>query len=124
LFDDAIITPLKMAEVLDKSEKTLGQLVDELPIYPTIREEIKCPDEIKSDVIVGLTNDFLKEFKETSVLDGIRVTLDDGWVLIRQSNTSPIIRLTAEAKNQESLNRIKTEFMHRLQEKIDEIKNL
>jgi len=120
LFDDAIVTPLKMAEVLQSNEKALDELVGELPLYPTVREEIKCPDDIKFNVIEQLTNKLTSEFKDTSVLDGIRVNLDDGWVLIRPSNTGPIIRLTAEADDQTSLDGIKNDFMQRLQKIINE----
>jgi len=120
LFDDAIVVPLKMAEVLQDNEKTLSELVDELPMYPTVREEIDCPDDIKTNVIETLKNELTKEFDNTSILDGIRVTLDDGWVLIRQSNTGPIIRLTAEADDESSLTRLTTQFMQRLQKVIDE----
>jgi phosphomannomutase len=120
LFDDALVVPLKMAEVLQNSKRSLGELVEELPLYPTVREEINCPDEIKFDVILTLKDELVKEFENTNVLDGIRVTLDDGWVLIRQSNTSPIIRLTAEADTKDSLGRITTEFLQRLQRIIDD----
>jgi len=120
LFDDALVVPLKMAEVLEKNEKPLSSLVDELPMYPTVREEIDCPDDIKSVVIQSLTDSILTQFDNTSVLDGIRVTLDEGWVLIRQSNTSPIIRLTAEADTKTSLTTIATKFRQMLQKIIDE----
>lgn len=114
LFDDALVVPLKMAEVLDNTESCLSELVDMLPMYPTVREEIKCPDDIKTSVIETLTKDLLSEFTNTNVLDGIRVTLDNGWVLIRQSNTSPIIRLTAEADDASSLHEITSVFMEKL----------
>ncbi len=120
LFDDAIVVPLKMAEILQDNEKTLGELVDELPTYPTAREEIGCPDNIKTNVVETLKNELTKEFENTSILDGVRVTLDEGWVLIRQSNTGPLIRLTAEADNQTSLDSIKKDFMQRLQKIINE----
>ena len=42
--------------------------------------------------------------------DGIRLVFEDGWVLIRASNTSPIIRLTAEAKDQDRMNELIEEF--------------
>jgi len=120
LFDDALIVPLKIAEVIDKSDQSLSELVNTLPIYPTVREEIDCPDEIKFSVIEQLTKELTSEFDQTNEMDGIRVSLDDGWVLIRQSNTSPIIRLTAEANTQESLQQITHEFQQRLQKVIDQ----
>ncbi|MFO7677839.1 MAG: hypothetical protein R6V50_05610 [Thermoplasmatota archaeon] len=122
LFDDALVVPLKMAEVLDKTDAALSALVDELPMYLTNREEINCPDDIKSIVIDELTKELIGEFNNTNVLDGIRVTLEKGWVLIRQSNTSPIIRLTAEADDHSSLGEITTTFMKKLKRIIDKKK--
>ena len=122
LFDDAMVTPLKMAELLQNNTKTLSEMVGELPMYPTVREEIKCPDDIKFKVIEQLSNELCSKYKNTSTLDGIRVNLDDGWVLIRPSNTGPVIRLTAEADSQKSLNTIKSEFMQKLQKIINENK--
>jgi len=123
LFDDALVVPLKMAELLQNNEKTLGELVSKLPTYPTAREEIECPDDIKSDVIETLKQNLTKEFKNTNTLDGIRVTTNQGWVLIRQSNTGPLIRLTAEADNNDSLNMLKKQFMDRLYKIITEKQN-
>ena len=109
-FDDAIIVPLKIAEILDKSGNNLNDLVKKIPVYPTIKKEIECNDKIKFKVVKKLKENILNEYKKTNTLDGIRVELDNGWVLIRPSNTSPIIRLTAEANNQNFLNEIANKF--------------
>ena len=55
IFDDAMVVPLKIAEILDNSEKSLGELVDEIPTYPTRRIEIDygrkgAPDDPGGDV--------------------------------------------------------------------------
>ena len=123
-FDDALVVPLKIAEILDNAGKTLGELLEEVPIYPTRKEEIECADQIKFDVVNKLKNVFKTEFKNTNTLDGIRINLDEGWVLIRPSNTSPIIRLTVEADNEDVLNQLATEFKKRTEEIIEEVKGI
>lgn len=122
LFDDAMVVPLKIAEILDKTGKTLGDLLEEVPTYPIRKEEIECADDIKFDVVNKLKNVIKTEFKDTNTLDGIRINLEEGWVLIRPSNTSPIIRLTTEADNQNLLNQLSIEFKKRTKEIIEEIK--
>jgi phosphomannomutase len=55
-------------------------------------------------------------------MDGVRVDFAEGWVLIRPSNTSPIIRLTSEADNETILNDLTTRFMTRTYEIIEQMK--
>jgi phosphomannomutase len=122
LFDDALVVPLKIAEILDNAGKTLEELLKEVPTYPTKKEEIECADQIKFDVVNKLKNAFKTEFENTNTLDGIRINLDEGWVLIRPSNTSPIIRLTVEADDETVLNQLAKEFKKRTEEAIEEVK--
>jgi len=118
-FDDALVIPLKIAEILDKNEKTLGELVEEVPTYPTKKKEIECDDQIKFDVIERLKFELSKEFENINAMDGVRVDLEDGWALIRSSNTSPIIRLTIEADNEKVLSQLTTQFEEKTEEIID-----
>ncbi|UCD13335.1 MAG: hypothetical protein JSW60_07195 [Thermoplasmatales archaeon] len=122
LFDDAIVVPLKMAEVLDNTEKTLGELAAEIPTYPIRKEEIDCSDLIKFEVVERLKTEFSREFENVNTMDGVRVELNDGWVLIRPSNTSPIIRLTVEANDENVLRQLTTQFMERVTEVIENVK--
>ena len=121
-FDDALVVPLKIAEILDKNEKTLGELVEEVPIYPTRKKEINCDDQIKFDVIERLKIELSKEFENINEMDGVRVDLEDGWALIRSSNTSPIIRLTTEADDEKVLSKLTTHFEEKTEEIIEKFK--
>ena len=47
---------------------------------------------------------------KVETIDGVKIWLDDGWVLLRPSNTQPVIRMFVEAKNYSRLNEIKKEF--------------
>jgi phosphomannomutase len=111
LFDDALVVPLKIAEILEQTKKPLHELVTLIPTYPTKKEEIECADEIKFDVVKHLKQQLVKEFTHVNTMDGVRVDFPDGWVLIRPSNTSPIIRVTAEADTEAILNDLTTRFM-------------
>ncbi len=122
LFDDAIVVPLKIAEILDNTKSSLSEIAKEIPIYPTNKEEIPCPDEIKFDVIDKLKNELSAEYSDINVMDGIRINLGNGWVLIRCSNTSPVIRLTTEADSEKIVNEITTEFKKKTEEIIKQVK--
>jgi phosphomannomutase len=122
LFDDALVVPLKIAEILEHVKKPLHELVSEIPMYPTKKEEIECADEIKFDVVQQLKQKLTKEFEHVNTMDGVRVDLPDGWILIRPSNTSPIIRLTTEADNETILEDLATQFLARTHEIIENMK--
>jgi phosphomannomutase len=121
LFDDALVVPLKIVEILEQEKKPLHDLVLEIPTYPTKKEEIECADEIKFDVIKKLKQKLSKEYKQVNTMDGVRIDFEDGWVLIRASNTSPIIRLTTEADNVNILQELTSKFMIETQEIIQNI---
>ena len=110
LFDDALVVPLKIAEVLQNTEKTLAEMKDEIPSYPTKKKEISCGDDIKFDVMKKLKKSFTEMYENTNTLDGVRIDFPEGWVLVRASNTSPLIRLTVEAKTQRQVDDFVTTF--------------
>jgi phosphomannomutase/phosphoglucomutase len=122
LFDDALVVPLKIAEIIEQEKKPFHDLVTMIPTYPTNKEEIECADEIKFDVIRRLTQQLIKEFEQVNTMDGVRVDFKDGWVLIRASNTSPIIRLTTEADTKTILQDLTTKFLKKTQEIIQSTK--
>lgn len=122
LFDDAIVVPLKIAEILDKDKATLDEIISKIPTYPTNKEEIECSDDIKFDVVKKLKQELLKEFDNVNTMDGIRVEFDKGWILIRPSNTSPIIRLTVEANDPATLEELTYKFKDRARKIIEEIR--
>jgi len=102
--DDAIFASLRMAEILSKSSEKLSKIADSLPRYPSIYEKnFECPDNLKFVVIEKLRSRF-KDYGLTILdMDGVKLIDKDGWVLLRPSNTEPIIRVSAEAKTEEKL---------------------
>ncbi|MEA3229868.1 MAG: hypothetical protein U9P44_03055 [archaeon] len=120
-FDDAIVVPLKLAEMLSQSDKKLSELVDAYPIHPKKRISVDCADDIKFSVIEDLRNKFRSEYDKVNVLDGVRVDFDDGWVLVRVSNTAPIIRITSEAVDEKTMNHFLDKYSAILKK---EIKNM
>jgi phosphomannomutase len=120
LFDDAVVVPLKIAEILDVTEKKLSELVKKIPTYPTKKVVLDCNDEIKFSVIEQLKQDFTGEFSNINTMDGVRVNLEKGWVLIRASNTSPKIRVTTEADSEKLVNELSNTFVQRTKNIIDQ----
>ena len=118
LFDDAILVPLKIAEIILKEGKKLSQLVAEIEIYPFKEIVFECPDETKFGVVKNLITVLKRKYEKVSTLDGVKVSFDDSWILIRAAHTSPKIRLYVEAHTKEKLNFLKEKFSQILKEEI------
>ena len=110
IFDDPLIFSLKLAEHVSKSSLTLADLSDEIPSYPYEELKFKCLDSIKFKVNEQLEKTFLDMGYKVETIDGVKIWLDRGWVLLRPSNTQPVIRMFVEAKDKPRLEAIKDEF--------------
>lgn len=121
-FDDAIYAALKAAEIISEEEGKLSDIVDSVPKYPRIpQKNYSCPDEKKFSVIRKLAEEFNNIGYRTITIDGVKVILEDGWFLIRPSNTQPLIRLTVEARSEEKLKEIASYAEKTILEKIKAI---
>ncbi len=120
-FDDGVFASLKMAEILSTRDKRFSEIVDAIPRYPsTPTINFDCPDEKKFRVVEALKREFKKSGYETVDIDGVKVFMPDGWLLIRPSNTMPQVKITAEAKTKKRLREIVDFAQKRLTEKIRE----
>ena len=96
---DAALSTAKIIEIIAKSGKPLSKLIEELPVYYSEKMKIKCPDELKQEVMQKIAEE-TKEF-EVDTTDGVKIIKEEGWVIIRPSGTEPIFRCFAEAKTKE-----------------------
>jgi phosphomannomutase len=119
LFDDAMVIPLRIAEILSKTDEQLSTLVDKLPNYPKKTKNYDFPDNKKFIVIDNLKSKFSDEYDKVNTMDGVRVDVEHGWGLIRASNTSPVIRLTVEADNEAERDRLTNLFDQELKTQFD-----
>jgi phosphomannomutase len=110
LFDDGMLIPLKVAQILIKRKRKLSEIVRMAHFYFADSLSFACSDEKKFKIIKKMVMDFKKRYKKINTLDGLKIYFDFGWVLIRASNTSPKIRVYFEAKTKEKLERLKEIF--------------
>jgi phosphomannomutase/phosphoglucomutase len=125
-FDDAVYAGMRLVELLTRSESTLAELYDTLPVLhntPEIRME--CPDEIKFEVVARAVQWFRDRYRVVDV-DGARVMFEDGgqafgWGLVRASNTGPVLVLRFEADSERRLGEIRGLVEGRLQQIIADV---
>jgi phosphomannomutase/phosphoglucomutase len=113
-YDDAVYSSLRLLGIVSRTGRSLSELAADIPVYHSTPEiRVKCPDEVKFKVVEELREQFRKE-REVVDIDGARVLFDDGWGLVRASNTGPVLVLRFEARSAEGLPRIRDEFYSRL----------
>ena len=115
-YDDAIYGTLRLLEIVSKETKTLSELIAEIPFYygtPEIR--VGCPDDRKFEVVKELVEYFKKHYHVIDI-DGARIQFDDGFALVRASNTQPVLVLRFEAKTPEKLEEYKKIVFDKLRE--------
>ena len=102
-YDDALYATGRLLRILSQQDKPLSQLLADLPhYYSTAETRIPCPDEKKFQVVKNLVEQFRQQY-EVIDIDGVRVLFDDGWGLVRASNTQPVLVARCEAKTKEGL---------------------
>ena len=101
-YDDAIYVGLRLIELLSNQNMKLSEIVSEVPKYFSTPElRFNCKDDQEKIDIMNRVFDYFSSKYSFSDIDGIRLSLDDGWALIRCSNTQPVIvcRIEASTKN-------------------------
>jgi len=108
-FDDAVYAGMRLVEMLSRSDKTLAELYDTLPVlYNTPEIRMTCPDDLKFDVVKRAQAWFRERYPIVDI-DGVRIQFQEGgksvgWGLIRASNTGAVLVLRFEAASAEKLN--------------------
>ena len=105
-FDDATYAACRLLEILADSGKRISQLLEGIPAtYTTPEIRMKCPDSVKFALVQQVTDHFRQHY-EVIDIDGVRVLFEDGWGLVRASNTQPALVLRFEALSQNRLEEI------------------
>jgi phosphomannomutase/phosphomannomutase/phosphoglucomutase len=111
-YDDALYAALRLVEVLSKTGKTISQLLEGFPpAFNTPEIRIDTTEEKKHSIVERLKSVFTaRKDVKVNLIDGIRVSFDDGWALARASNTQPVLVLRFESSTQAGLDRIQKQF--------------
>jgi phosphomannomutase len=113
--DDALYVAIRLLGILGRSDLSLTGLRDRMvPMINTPELRFDCPDEQKFAVIETVKARLAAEHAEVNSIDGVRVTTNDGWWLLRASNTQAVLVARAEAKDQASLERLKHQISAQL----------
>jgi phosphomannomutase / phosphoglucomutase len=116
-YDDAFYVAARFAQLISRSDKPLHTYLDALPTFvstPEIRLTAES-DTVKFEIAQKAVDYFSKRY-DCITVDGVRVKFEDGWGLVRASNTQPIIVVRFEAKTEKRLKEIRNLIMNKLAE--------
>ncbi|MBE8189956.1 MAG: phosphomannomutase/phosphoglucomutase [Candidatus Thioglobus sp.] len=111
-FDDALYTGARLLEIMSKTDKTCAQIFENLPSSistPEINITFKQPGQ-QFEAMEKLSKSVDFPNAKITTIDGVRVDYDNGWGLVRPSNTTPCLVLRFEADSQKTLEEIQAKF--------------
>lgn len=111
-FDSGLYAGLRLLEILSHTDKTVTELLYGINKYYSTEElKYKSSDDKKFAIIEKIA-EYAKEKEYHFIdIDGVKVLFDDGWALVRASNTGPNITARFEAKTEERLEELQKEFV-------------
>ncbi|MBQ8475790.1 phosphomannomutase/phosphoglucomutase [bacterium] len=122
-YDDAIYAGCRLIEIAAKNKQSnpdfkLSELLEPFnKVFLSDEVRLSCPNELKSKVLEELEGKisdelFNSKIKEIITIDGLRIIFNDGFALIRQSNTEPVFTLRFEAKTKEQCENYKNTLVN------------
>lgn len=111
-FDCGIYAGLRLIEILSKIQNPVSSLLEGVPNYYLSPELTIASTDIKKNFVVDKIKEYVEEKGyKTILLDGVKVLFEDGWVLVRVSNTGPNLTARVEARTQHRLEELMDEFL-------------
>ena len=98
---DSLVAISMILSLLSSSGKSISDEISNIPQYLMIKDKILIDDKIDFDSL-----ETIFDCNEINKIDGIKFIWPNKWIHIRKSNTEPIIRIFAEAKNHEEVNEL------------------
>lgn len=107
-YDDAIFAACRILEIVAASSTPLSGMLADLPkTFTTPEIRVDCPDSLKFQIVKKLTEHFRSRYDVVDI-DGVRIQFENGWGLVRASNTQPVLVLRFEAKTEVQLKKFQS----------------
>ena len=121
-FDDGIYAGMRFVEMIVNSKTTVSELLKSVKRYYSISFEVNA-GEIGKKIVVEKIKEYAHKKNYDSIeIDGIRIEFENGWALVRCSNTSPNVFVRYEADSKENLDIIEKELQTEINKILEEIK--
>lgn len=121
--DDGAYTTLRLVQAVSRSGKSLSDMVAQLPQYISSPQiNVYCDDDKKIPLIDKLANQLRSDYPEAEVVDderagdGLRMTMDDGMMVVRYSQNGPYIVIKFESKTHDGYEKLRQYILKTLKE--------
>jgi phosphomannomutase len=115
-FDDAPYSAVRLLGIVARMSETLSAVRDAMPkVINTPELRFDCAEDRKFVVVQEVKDRLAADGAKVQDVDGVRVLTDDGWWLLRASNTQAVLVARAEAKSAEGLERLKAGIAKQLE---------
>jgi phosphoglucosamine mutase len=114
LCPDGILSGLLYLKQLETLDLSVSEAVNEIPEYFMVRKSVSLAEKMSVSVKTTLSKELQKIIGKDSSVEtkfGVRVSSEDSWVLVRESGTEPVIRITTESKQRSKANQIMRETL-------------
>ena len=99
-FDDGVFVAGRVVQVLTAQDQPLSALMETVPtLFATPEYRPHCPEDRK-DAVIQAVHDALRDEYAINDVDGIRITFEKGWGLLRKSNTEPVLSMRFEGETE------------------------
>lgn len=109
---DSLVGMALILHLLAESGKSVTELLENVPRYYIVKEKMPCPSDRIATALRMVREEFAKFQLDTR--DGVKVITPDGWLLVRGSNTEPIIRVVAEATSEDRARELVSSMQQRM----------
>jgi phosphomannomutase len=114
---DSLVGMALVLHLLAETGQTITELLKSIPRFSMIKEKLACPSDKIAAVLRMIRNEFAAY--PMDLRDGVKVNLPNGWLLVRGSNTEPIIRVIAEAASETEAQEIVAGVFQKVQARVD-----
>ncbi|MDD6272224.1 MAG: phosphomannomutase/phosphoglucomutase [bacterium] len=114
-YDDGIYAGLRLIELLSNTDKPVSSFLEDITKYYSTPEiKVKVDDDRKFDIVSKMKNYVESKGYNYITIDGVKAKFEDGFALIRASNTGPNITMRFEATTEGRLKELQDEFTSEL----------
>lgn len=112
---DAMFTLAKLIAMLQSTELSVSEVIDELPRFQLAYEQVRCPWEVKGTVMRRITEDH-RDDDRVELVDGIKIYSNDAWVLVLPDAVEPVFHVYAESPEEEASRALVGDYVRRIEE--------
>ncbi len=123
---DGILSSILLLKALEETNQSMSQFVSTAPEFPLKRRNIPCPNNLKLKVLKEASETLPKSFddvKKQTKVDGLRLDLTKGWLLLRPSGTESYVRLTVEGETVKEVEDIMIKVTEYVENLVKRLKN-